>query len=116
MLASDYQNAIAAFFRALGNETRISILQILQIDKELNVMEISNRLKMQQYHISRHLACLRNCGLVTARREGRVVFYSLNGHNRISQILSIADTHVQTAFESILACKVLNNNQTNIKS
>jgi ArsR family transcriptional regulator len=109
LLALDYQNALSAFFKALGNETRLNILHVLRKKNELKVMDICKQLEMRQYHISRHLACLRNCGLVTARREGKLMFYSLNGHKRITQILSIADEHVQAAFENILACKIINN-------
>ncbi|MHA2073401.1 MAG: ArsR/SmtB family transcription factor [Candidatus Hodarchaeales archaeon] len=107
MLAKNYQNALSAFFKALGNETRITVLQLLQKNNELNVMEMCKQLEMQQYHISRHLACLRNCGLVTTRREGKLMYYSLNEHERITQILNLADEHVQIALENILSCKII---------
>lgn len=107
MLAASYQNAIASFFKALGNESRIEILQLLQKSKEMSVKEICKQLGKKQYHISRHLTCLRNCGLVATRRDGKMVFYSLNGGNRIIQILTMADEHVQLAFENILACKIV---------
>ncbi|MFQ5981570.1 MAG: ArsR/SmtB family transcription factor [Candidatus Heimdallarchaeota archaeon] len=107
MLAGDYQEAMAAFFKALGNETRILILQLLRKEEEMNVTALYKELEKQQYQISRHLACLGNCGLVSSRKEGRMIYYSLNGRKRIEQILTIADEHVQLAFENILACRII---------
>ncbi|MHA2304824.1 MAG: ArsR/SmtB family transcription factor [Candidatus Hodarchaeales archaeon] len=44
MLAKNYQNALSAFFKALGNETRLTVLQLLQKNNELNVMEMCKQL------------------------------------------------------------------------
>ena len=108
MFDKNFEKAMASFFRAMGDETRISILQLLQNNNELNVNDICKHLKKQQHQISHHLACLRNCGLVRARREGKMVFYSLNGRSRIRRIVETASQHVKVTLENILRCKEVN--------
>jgi DNA-binding transcriptional ArsR family regulator len=66
----------AAMFHALGNPTRLAILEILR-DGELPVAAIMTRLGLDQANISQHLATLRSRRLVTNRKEGNQVFYSI---------------------------------------
>jgi len=107
MLDRDLPSAKASFFRALGDETRLQILAILNNMGEQSVSEICNQIEKEQATISHHLACLRNCGLVTTRREGKNIFYSLNGEDRIKTILELAEGQVRDAVEGILNCEVV---------
>ena len=66
----------AKFFKALGDETRLRIVKLLSI-REMCVCEIMVALGMTQPTTSHHLNILENAGLVTSRKEGRWVFYSL---------------------------------------
>lgn len=66
----------ANVFRALGDETRLRILSLLA-RRELCVCELTTVLGIGQSKASRHLAVLRNAGLVTDRRNGMWVYYSL---------------------------------------
>ncbi len=71
-----------AFCRAMGDETRQGILQILQKKGALRVGDIVIAFKRSsQPTISHHLKILKHEGLVTARREGKEIFYSLNEKN-----------------------------------
>jgi len=71
-----------SFCRAIGDETRQGILQLLQEKGELSVTEIAAAFKrVRQPTISHHLKILRNEELVTARRQGKQVLYSLNADN-----------------------------------
>ncbi|MEL7642286.1 MAG: metalloregulator ArsR/SmtB family transcription factor [Solidesulfovibrio sp.] len=71
-------NAISplAWFKALADETRLRLLRILA-RHELSVGEIVAVLGMGQSRVSRHLAILVGCGLLSSRREGAWTFYSL---------------------------------------
>jgi len=63
-------------FKALGDETRLRILNLLSRG-ELCVCDIMKVLGVPQSKASRHLAQLRATGLVTDRREGRWMHYTL---------------------------------------
>jgi ArsR family transcriptional regulator, arsenate/arsenite/antimonite-responsive transcriptional repressor len=64
-------------FKALGDETRIRLLKLLQ-QRELCVCELIQALNMTQSRVSRNLGILKNVGLVKDRRDGLWVHYSLN--------------------------------------
>lgn len=71
-----------AFCRALGDETRQHILQLLQKKGELRVSDIVAAFgRSSQPTISHHLKILKHEGLVTSRREGQEILYSLNAEN-----------------------------------
>jgi len=65
------------YFKAFGDPTRLRILALLA-PKELAVGEIVTRVGLSQPTVSRHLAILREAGVVVDRRDGQQVFYSLN--------------------------------------
>src|SRR5947207_8413608 len=62
---------VAKYFRGLGDPIRLRILELLRTEGELRVGELVRRLALPQPQISNHLACLRWCGFVEARRNGR---------------------------------------------
>jgi len=66
----------AARFRALGDETRLRLLELL-VAGERNVAELMDRTGLGQSLISHHLRALREAGLVRDRRDGRWVYYSI---------------------------------------
>lgn len=66
------------FFSALANNTRLRCLALLSRHSELCVCELTHALGASQPHISRHLAQLRELGIVTDRREGLWVYYRVN--------------------------------------
>lgn len=66
----------AALFRGLADPTRLGILRRLA-DGESRVVDLTGELRMAQSTVSAHLACLRDCGLVTGRPEGRQMYYTL---------------------------------------
>lgn len=65
-------------FSLLSDETRLRCLVLLQKEGELCVCEISQIMESIQPKISRHLALMRNSGLVSDERRGQWVYYSLN--------------------------------------
>lgn len=71
-----------AFCRALGDNTRQEILQLLQKKGELRVSAIVTAFeRTSQPTISHHLKILKQEGLVNRRREGKEIIYSLNAEN-----------------------------------
>nr|WP_052423136.1 metalloregulator ArsR/SmtB family transcription factor [Nonomuraea candida] len=66
----------AALFHSLADETRLRIVQRLARG-EARVVDLTTELGLAQSTVSKHLACLRDCGLVDYRAEGRQSFYSL---------------------------------------
>lgn len=72
----------ANIFKALSEIIRLRIMQLLiKAKKELCVCEIVDALQETQYNVSRHLNILKNVGLVTDRREGTWILYSLPSKN-----------------------------------
>lgn len=63
-------------FKALGDANRVRILCMLN-SRDLCVCEINSVLNVSMSTISSHLKILRNAGLVTSRKDGRWIFYSL---------------------------------------
>ena len=74
------------FFKALGDSTRLKILGLLAI-KELCVCEVMVALDLTQPTASHHLRILENVDLVTDRKEGKWVFYSLKDPSRTTDLL-----------------------------
>jgi ArsR family transcriptional regulator len=66
----------ASVFQALGHPTRIAIVEILR-DGELSAGVIQEQLGIEQANVSQHLAVLRSRHIVSTRKEGNQVFYSL---------------------------------------
>jgi len=67
---------IARMFKALSDETRLRILHLL-LKGELCICELMEVLELPQSNVSRHMAYLKNAGLVDDRREAVWVYYSL---------------------------------------
>jgi ArsR family transcriptional regulator len=76
-ISDDRARAIAAYrFRALGDETRLRILEML-VSGESSVSELTTRVAIGQSLMSHHLRILREAGLVIDRRNGRWVYYAI---------------------------------------
>jgi ArsR family transcriptional regulator len=78
--AADRSRALAALrFRALGDETRLRLLEHL-ITGERNVAELMELTGLGQSLVSHHLRTLREAGLVADRRDGRWSYYAVAEH------------------------------------
>lgn len=65
------------FYKCLADETRLRSLLLIAREGELCVCELVEALEESQPKTSRHLAQLRNCGLLRDRRQGQWVFYRI---------------------------------------
>src|SRR5688572_13604325 len=70
----DGVDTMAKFFRALGDPSRLRLLEFV-LDGEHSVNECVDHIGLSQGRISAHLACLADCGFVQVRRSGRHAFY-----------------------------------------
>jgi ArsR family transcriptional regulator len=70
--------SVAGLCKCLGDESRLSLLCLMGVDREVCVCDLVAALDAPQSTISRHLAQLRQCGLVVARRQGTWMHYRLN--------------------------------------
>lgn len=98
----DHIQIQARFFKMLGDRTRLQIVQHL-LEGEKNVGELIDLLGMSQSRVSNHLACLRWCGLVVSRREGRSVFYRLID-SRAADLIATARTMISDNAAHIVSC------------
>ncbi|MDN4502589.1 metalloregulator ArsR/SmtB family transcription factor [Alteromonadaceae bacterium BrNp21-10] len=69
---------IVTFYKCLADDTRLRCLLLIEQETELCVCELTEALQLSQPKISRHLAQLRNSGLLQDRRQGIWVFYQIN--------------------------------------
>ena len=67
----------AGVFQALAHPTRIAIVELLRDGQEVSVAKIHERLGLEQANASQHLSVLRSKQIVTGRKDGNQVFYSL---------------------------------------
>ena len=80
LVAEDTASTIAETFRALGDPTRVRILDALA-ETELCVCEIATAIGLSESAVSHQLRLLRSLRIVRARRQGRLVFYALDDHH-----------------------------------
>ena len=92
----------ARFFRGLSDPSRLAILECLR-GKPLTVTEIVEATGLTQSNVSNHLACLRDCGLVTAEQDGRFVYYSLSDR-RVNKMLNLADELLGDVAKGVYTC------------
>lgn len=95
---------VAKYFRGLGDPTRIRILELLQAEGELSVGQLVERLGMPQPNVSNHLACLRWCGFVDARRSGRTIFNSI-ADERVSSVVELGRAMLAGNAGHVAACR-----------
>jgi DNA-binding transcriptional ArsR family regulator len=78
----------AEFFKTLGHPARIRVLELLS-DREHAVAEMLPEVGIEPAHLSQQLAVLRRAGLVTSRKEGSAVYYSLTS-THVAELLAVA--------------------------
>jgi len=84
---------LSNFFKAMGDPTRLKILQALN-SKEMCVCDLAAFLGISESAVSHQLRMLRQLYLVANRREGPVLYYRLNDEH-ISQLIEIGLEHIR---------------------
>jgi DNA-binding transcriptional ArsR family regulator len=94
---------VAKYFRGLGDPIRLRIIKLLRAEEELSVGELVALLGLPQPQVSNHLACLRWCGFIETRREGRTV-YNRIADPRVAAMLDLAESLLADNAEHVAAC------------
>lgn len=93
----------AALYRALGEPTRLLIVQHL-FSGEHRVRELTEHLGLAQSTVSAHLACLRDCGLVTSRVHGRASMFSLVDPERLASLFAVTESLLEATGSAAALC------------
>ncbi|MBJ8340800.1 winged helix-turn-helix transcriptional regulator [Antrihabitans sp. YC3-6] len=91
-----------ALFHSLSDGTRLSIVHRLACG-EARVADLMGELGLAQSTVSAHVACLRDCGLVQGRPQGRQVFYSL-ARPELMDLLASAETLLAATGNAVALC------------
>ena len=94
----------AALFRSLADPARLAIVQHLA-GGEARVVDLTGELGLAQSTVSKHLACLRECGLVQVRPVGRASVYSL-AQPALADLLAAAETVLAATGNTVALCPV----------
>nr|WP_182527240.1 metalloregulator ArsR/SmtB family transcription factor [Nocardioides dongkuii] len=94
----------ASLFRGFSDPSRIAILRHLALG-EHRVVDLTAHLGLAQSTVSQHLACLRECGLVSARPEGRATVYSLNHSEALDDLWSAAERLLELTGDAVALCR-----------
>src|SRR5438045_8714798 len=95
---------VAKYFRGLGDPLRLRILELLRAEGELTVGQLVERLGIAQPKVSNHLACLRWCGFIEARRKHRTVFNKISD-KRVIRMLDLAHALLAVNAAHVADCR-----------
>ena len=96
-------SAAACMFRSLGDPARLAILRHLALG-EHRVVDLTAHLGLAQSTVSAHLACLRDCGLVTSRPQGRASMWSLATAPELLAVLTAAENLLAVTGDAVALC------------
>ena len=96
--------AAACMFRSLGDPSRLAIVRHLAVGGEHKVVELTAHLGLAQSTVSAHLACLRGCGLVTSRPQGRSSLWSLTADAELLDVLAAAERLLARTGDAVPLC------------
>ena len=95
--------AEAALFHALSDPSRLLIVRHLSLG-EHRVVDLTAHLGLAQSTVSKHLACLKDCGLVSSRPEGRASMWSLNHLDTVMDLLASAEKLLALTGDAVALC------------
>lgn len=95
--------AAVALFRSLADPARLAVLRHLTLG-EHRVVDLTAHLGLAQSTTSAHLACLRDCGLVSVRTVGRSSVYSLAVEPELLGVLSAAERLLAATGDAVALC------------
>lgn len=95
--------AAACLFRGMSDPSRVAILRHLLLG-EHNVAELTSHLGLAQSTVSKHLACLRDCGLVDSRPAGRASVFSLTHPDAVLKVFAAAEELLAATGDAVVLC------------
>ena len=97
--------AAACLFHGFSDASRLEILRHLALC-EHRVVDLTAHLGLAQSTVSKHLACLRECGLVTSRVEGRASVFALAHPEALRDLLAAAERLLALTGDAVVLCPV----------
>jgi DNA-binding transcriptional ArsR family regulator len=95
--------AAACLFHGFEDPSRLAILQHLALG-EHRVVDLMAHLGLAQSTVSKHLACLKDCGLVSSRPQGRASVFSLNHPEALMDLLAAAERLLALTGDAVTLC------------
>lgn len=95
--------AAACLIQGFSDVSRVTIVQHLLLG-EHRVVDLTRHLGLAQSTVSRHLACLLDCGIVTVRAQGRASVYALAHPAATTALLQAAETLLGLTGDAVTLC------------
>ncbi|MGZ4640164.1 MAG: ArsR/SmtB family transcription factor [Actinomycetes bacterium] len=95
--------AAACLFHGFSDRSRLSIVQHLALG-EHRVVDLTGHLGLAQSTVSKHLACLLDCGIVAVRPQGRASVYSLTHPSATLELLAAAEKLLGLTGDAVVLC------------
>ena len=95
--------AAACLFHGFSDPSRLAILQHLSLG-EHRVVDLTAHLGLAQSTVSKHLACLKDCGLVSSRPQGRASVFSLTHPDAMTGLLAAAEQLLALTGDAVTLC------------
>jgi DNA-binding transcriptional ArsR family regulator len=102
-------DAAASLFRSLSDPARLSMLRHLQLG-EHRVRDLTEHLGLAQSTVSAHLSCLKDCGLVVSRPQGRASLFSLAVPEELVDMFVAAERLLEATGYAVDLCPVYGSN------
>ncbi len=93
----------ACLFNGFSDPSRLAILRHLALG-EHRVVDLTEHLGLAQSTVSKHLACLRDCGLVTSRPQGRASMFALAHGDAVLNLLAAAEQLLAATGDAVELC------------
>jgi len=93
----------ACLFHGFSDASRLAIVRHLALG-EHRVVDLTEHLGLAQSTVSKHLACLRDCGLVQSRPRGRASMFSLTHPEATLHLLSAAERLLDLTGDAVALC------------
>jgi ArsR family transcriptional regulator, cadmium/lead-responsive transcriptional repressor len=95
--------AAACLFHGFSDPSRLAILRQLAVGDQ-RVVDLTARLGLAQSTVSKHLACLKDCGLVSSRPQGRASVFSINHGDSVMELLAAAERLLAATGDAVTLC------------
>ena len=95
--------AAACLFHGFSDPNRLAILRHLVLG-EHRVVDLTGHLGLAQSTVSKHLACLKDCGLVSSRPQGRASVFSLNHTQAVMELFAVAERLLDLTGYAVTLC------------
>lgn len=95
--------AAACLFHGFSDPSRLAILRHLALGDH-RVVDLTAHLGLAQSTVSKHLACLKDCGLVTSRPQGRASVFSLTHPEALMDLLASAERVLGLTGDAVVLC------------